>query len=118
MEASWIGIFLGIVALGALFIMMDNPNIYKKAEEETIDSEDEYEESPRYDSKEATEKIERWDDIMLNREIDGDKCPRCKTGLLVFSSSNIGLRPGSRIEYFYCLKCKMDTNAKRAGELR
>ncbi len=58
-----------------------------------------------------TQKVENWEEMKIGRETD--KCPRCKTGQLVYSQSNIGLRPGSLVEYFFCLTCEMNTVAGR-----
>ena len=38
-----------------------------------------------------------------------DKCPKCGTGVLAYSTTNINLEERPTIEYFFCLNCKADT---------
>ncbi len=89
-----------VVGLGGVFLF--GGNYYKEDNSEASDTE------PKKEKK-----VERWSEIKLGSM--NDVCPRCKTGMLVYSTSNIGLRVGSMVEYYYCINCRMDTVAGRAG---
>ena len=53
--------------------------------------------------------IAKWDNIQVVH--DYSKCPKCGETPLVYSMSNVTRRVGSKVEYYYCLRCKMDTAA-------
>lgn len=53
---------------------------------------------------------EVWDEISIENPID--KCPKCKTGTMVYSHKNNTLRVGSHIEYYYCIQCNLNTGVK------
>jgi len=97
---------IGILALvigGAIVIV----NINKVGIE--FDKAEEQKQKHAPSEEPSVIRVSRWEDLKLGAQTD--TCPRCGIGVLVYSHSNISLRIGSRIEYYYCLTCQMDTVA-------
>ena len=92
-------LFVGCLILVILVI------IIKKHNEEKEQTPVEKEQAKQ---KEKADSIERWDKMYITNGVE--HCKRCSKGQLVYSHSNMNLRPDAQLEYFYCLTCKMDTS--------
>lgn len=102
-------ILLVAVALFVFLIRRDTDSSKQhecKTEEEKDIHMDDYSREPEH-----SRDVPRWDKIkpMGQRDRIVNYCPRCGYGILVYSETNISLRTGSTIEYYYCMNCQMDT---------
>lgn len=91
-------IFIGILALIIIFVIVKDYNEDKELSQ--IEEE-------QAKQKEKAKSTKRWDSISISNGTQ--ECKKCSGGQLVYSHSNMSLREGTKIEYFYCLTCEIDT---------